>query len=187
MSKYENIIEEYLASAGVNINGNNPWDITITDNRLFPRVLKNKNLGLGEAYMEGWWHCRQIDEFISRILKAGLDEKIKVGYKLLIGSLSALLFNMQSQKRSGMVAEQHYDLDNNLFMSFLDPYNQYSCAYFNNTEDLNEAQIRKMELICKKIDLHPGDHVLDIGCGWGGLAKYMAQERGCTVTAVNIS
>ena len=187
MLSHRDAIEEMLTSAGITINGNNPWDIQITDDRIFPQVLKSKNLGLGEAYMEGWWNCQQLDEFINRILKAGLDGKIKVGYKFLINSLSAVLFNMQSQKRSCMVAEQHYDLDNNLFMSFLDTYNQYSCAYFNDTEDLNDAQLKKMELICKKIDLRPSDHVLDIGCGWGGFAKYMAEHHGCAVTAINIS
>jgi cyclopropane-fatty-acyl-phospholipid synthase len=94
---------------------------------------------------------------------------------------------MQSRIRSRVVAEQHYDFDNELFMSFLDPYNQYSCAYFDGTEDLSEAQVKKMELICRKINLSKDDDVLDIGCGWGGFAKYMAERYGCRVTAINIS
>lgn len=187
MSNSVNLIKELLSSAGITINGGNPWDIRINDDRLFTRVLSSKNLGLGEAYMEGWWDCRQLDEFFYRILKARLDGKIRAGYKIILGSLSAILFNMQSKKRSGIVAEQHYNLGNDLFLSFLDPHNQYSCAYFDGTEDLNEAQIKKMELICKKLALQPGDQVLDIGCGWGGLAGYMAQKYGCSVTAVNIA
>ncbi|MEN6375405.1 MAG: cyclopropane fatty acyl phospholipid synthase [Smithella sp.] len=187
MLSHRNIIEKILASAGITVNGSNPWDIQVKDERTFSQMLQSKNVGLGEAYMAGWWDCERLDEFIYRILKSGLDTKIKEGYKFLINSLSAAIFNMQSQKRSRMVVEQHYNLDNDLFMSFLDPYNQYSCAYFDGTQDLNDAQIKKMDLICKKIDLRQSDHVLDIGCGWGGLAGYMAKHYGCTVTAVNIS
>jgi len=128
-----------------------------------------------------------LDEFVCKILTSGLDKKITGGIKLLIPLLSAILFNMQSKIRSRAVAEQHYDLDDELFMSFLDPYNQYSCAYFDETDDLNEAQVKKMELICKKINLSKDDNVLDIGCGWGGFAKYMAGHYGSRVTAINIS
>ncbi|MCG6537428.1 MAG: hypothetical protein L7F78_22630 [Syntrophales bacterium LBB04] len=122
MLSYRDTIQEMLTSAGITINGSNPWDIQVADDRIFSQVLKSKNLALGEACIEGWWDCQQLDEFINKILKAGLDGKIKVGYKYLINSLSAFLFNRQSKKRSRMVAEQHYDLDNNLFMSFLDPF-----------------------------------------------------------------
>jgi cyclopropane-fatty-acyl-phospholipid synthase len=72
-------------------------------------------------------------------------------------------------------------------LSFLDPYNQYSCAYFQGTDDLTESQRKKLDLICRKIHLQRGDHVLDIGCGWGGFARYAAEHYDCTVTAVNIS
>lgn len=187
MLNQRNVVEEMLTSAGVTINGSNPWDIQVIDDRTFLQVLRSKSLGLGEAYMEGWWNCRRLDEFICRVLKAGIDGKIKAGCRFLVNSLSAVIFNMQSKNRSRIVAERHYDLDNDLFMSFLDPYNQYSCAYFEGTQDLNDAQIKKMDLICKKIRLCPSDHVLDIGCGWGGLAGYMAKRYGCNVTAVNIS
>jgi cyclopropane-fatty-acyl-phospholipid synthase len=187
MLNHRNVIEEILAPAGITVNGSNPWDIQVRDDRTFLEILKSKSMGLGEAYMAGWWDCQRLDEFVCRVLKAGGDAKIKAGYKFLINSLSAVIFHLQSKRRSNMVVEQHYDLDNDLFMSFLDPYNQYSCAYFEGTQDLNDAQIKKMDLICKKIDLLPSDHVLDIGCGWGGLAGYMAKHYGCEVTAVNIS
>ena len=101
--------------------------------------------------------------------------------------LSAFLFNQQSRRRSHSVAEKHYNLGNDLFLSFLDPYNQYSCAWFNGTDDLAEAQIKKLDLICRKIGLRREDQVLDIGCGWGGLSRYIAERHGCNVTAVNIS
>jgi cyclopropane-fatty-acyl-phospholipid synthase len=176
-----------LATTGITINGNSPWDLHVRDDRTFSRLLQNKSLGLGESYMEGWWDCRQLDEFVCKLLTAGLDRKDKDSFKFLVPVLSAMLFNMQSKIRSRIVAEQHYDLDNELFMSFLDPYNQYSCAYFDGTGNLNEAQLKKMNLICREINLSKDDNVLDIGCGWRGFAKYMAEHYGCRVTAINIS
>jgi len=180
-------IEEMLVPIGVTVNGDNPWDIQVRDERIFSQFVRKKNLGLGESYMEGLWDCQQVDEFICRILKAGLDAKIRGGLKLLIPGICASFFNLQSKINSRIVAERHYNLDNDLFLSFLDPCNQYSCAYFDGTEDLAEAQVKKMELICGKIGLRKDDHVLDIGCGWGGLARYMAERHGCSVTAINIS
>jgi len=171
----------------VEINGPNPWDIRVHDERLYARVLREKNLGLGEAYMDGWWDCERIDEFICRVLRAGLDEAVPGSVAYLLRFFPSLVLNLQSKSRACIIAQRHYDRDNDLFLSFLDPYNQYSCAYFHETDDLAEAQRKKLDLICRKLDLRPGDRVLDIGGGWGGLARYMAERHGCTVTSVNIS
>ena len=72
-------------------------------------------------------------------------------------------------------------------MSFLDPYNQYSCGYFKDTNDLNVAQEKKLDLVCKKLQLKSTDKVLDIGCGWGGFAKYAAEHYGCQVIGITLS
>ncbi len=181
------IVERFLERAGVSINGPNPWDIRVHDERLYTRVLREKNLGLGEAYMDGWWDCPRLDEFICRVLQVGLDEAVTGSPIYLLRSLPALVLNLQSKSRAHIIAKRHYDRDNDLFLSFLDPYNQYSCAVFEGTDNLAEAQKKKLDLICRKLDLQPGDHVLDIGGGWGGLARYMAQQHGCAVTSVNIS
>ncbi|MDX9821630.1 MAG: cyclopropane fatty acyl phospholipid synthase, partial [Syntrophales bacterium] len=187
MHKPKRIIEQFLAEAGIRINGPNMWDIQVLDERFYARVLKSGSLGLGEAYMEGWWNCARIDAFICRLLKARLDERISRNLRTCLSYLSARLFNLQSVARAGIVARRHYDLGDDLFFSFLDPYNQYSCGYFLGTDDLAEAQRKKLELICRKVALKRGDHLLDIGCGWGGFARYAAERYGCTVTAVNIS
>jgi cyclopropane-fatty-acyl-phospholipid synthase len=173
--------------AGVTINGAQPWDVQIHDNRWYRRVCQKKNLGLGESYMDGWWDCGQIDEMISRLLRGGLDDKLKGSFRYSLGFLPEVLFNLQSRARSSMIAEHHYDLDNDLFSSFLDPYHQYSCGFFEATDDLDLAQQKKLDLIAGKLNLSAKDHVLDIGCGWGGLAYYAAKRYGCTVTAANIS
>ncbi|HLA28809.1 MAG TPA: cyclopropane fatty acyl phospholipid synthase [Syntrophales bacterium] len=187
MNGQAKIIEQLLSKTGVRVNGPNPWDIRVQDERLYSRLLKDGSRGLGESYMEGWWDCFRIDGFICRLLGEKLEEKIKGTLQTLLLYLSARLFNLQSPARAKIIARRHYDLGNDLFFSFLDPYKQYSCAYFEGTDDLVEAQRKKLELICRKINLQPQDHVLDIGCGWGGFARYSAETHGCTVTAVNIS
>ncbi|MBN1140360.1 MAG: cyclopropane fatty acyl phospholipid synthase [Deltaproteobacteria bacterium] len=180
-------IRKFLGGADIAVNGDRPWDIQVRDERWYRRVWREKNLGLGESYMDGWWHCRHLDEMVFRLLRGGVDEKIPFGLRDLIAVAPSLVFNLQSCRRSRAVAERHYDLDNELFFSFLDPFFQYSCGFFEETEELDRAQEQKMELICRKLHLGPSDRVLDIGCGWGGLARYMAERRGCAVTGVNIS
>ncbi|MHB9098472.1 MAG: cyclopropane fatty acyl phospholipid synthase [Syntrophales bacterium] len=137
--------------------------------------------------MEGWWDCARIDELICRLLKGNMGGKIRGSLWALLFGLSTRIFNLQSPVRASIAARRHYDLGNDLFFSFLDPCNQYSCAYFQGTDDLTEAQQNKLDLICRKIDLQPKDHLLDIGCGWGGYARYAAEHYGCGVTAVNLS
>jgi len=187
MNGSRKIVEALLSETGVRINGPDPWDIQVRDERFYARVLKDGSLGLGESYMAGWWDCARIDEFIWRVLKGNLEEKVRGNLRMFLAYLSARLFNRQSLARAKIVARRHYDLGNDLFFSFLDPHNQYSCAYFQGTDDLTEAQQKKLDLICRKIDLHPQDHILDIGCGWGGFARYAAEHYGCEVTAINIS
>ena len=137
--------------------------------------------------MLGWWECERVDEFICRVVRSGAEGAVRGGIRLVAAMVPALVRNLQSLSRAGMVAEKHYDLGNDLFGAFLDPYRQYSCGYFLDTDDLAEAQLAKMRLICGKLRLKPGDRVLDIGCGWGGLARFMAEEYGCSVVGVNIS
>jgi cyclopropane-fatty-acyl-phospholipid synthase len=180
-------VEQLFQAAGIAINGTRPWDIQVNDARWYSRVLRHKNLGLGESYMDGWWDCRRIDQMICRLLHGGIDLKIRGNLRYLIRLLPALILNLQSRRRCRVIARRHYNLGNDLFAAFLDPYQQYSCGYFKNTDDLAQAQQNKLALICSKLTINPQDRVLDIGCGWGGLARYVAQNHGCAVTAVNIS
>jgi len=186
VERERHFVENILSQAGITINCTRPEDIRVKDDRFYRRVLSDGNLGLGESYMDGWWECDRLDEFFHCILKARLDEKVKVKFTDL-PSLLLFFVNKQSRSRSRIVADRHYNLGNDLFQSFLDPYNQYSCAYFDGVDDLNSAQVKKLDLICRKMALKQGDRVLDIGCGWGGFARYAAENYGCRVTAVNIA
>lgn len=187
MGTAQRILTDLFARAGVAVDGPAPWDVRVHDERFFGRVLRHKNLGLGESYEDGWWDCPRIDEFIRRLLSARLDQAVRGSPRLALAALPARLVNLQTRHGSQVVARRHYDLGNELFLSFLDENLQYSCGYFRNGDNLDEAQRGKLELICDKLGLRPGHTLLDIGCGWGGLARYVARTRGCAVTAVNIS
>lgn len=183
----EKIVTEMMGKANIRLGGSDPWDIRVKDDRFYGRVLRDHSLGLGESYMDGWWECDRIDRMIHRLIEAHLDEEVKKSFRMVTSVIAARMFNRQSKYRAREVADRHYNLDNDLFFSFLDPYKQYSCAFFNGSKRLDDAQRHKMELICRKTELSPGDKVLDIGSGWGGLAKYMAERYDCEVTGVNIS
>jgi cyclopropane-fatty-acyl-phospholipid synthase len=201
MAACRQVLTHLLAEADVEIDGRNPWDIRIKDNRMFREILLRKNLALGEGYMRGWWDCERVDEFICRVLKSGAADQVRGCWRLIAKSLPSLLLNLQTPSRSRIVARRHYDLGNDLFQAFLDPYLQYSCAYFKDMDepdfetapnqavrrDLASAQRAKLRMICDKLCLGPGQRLLDIGCGWGGLARFAAEEYGCSVVGVNIS
>ena len=181
------IAAELLGRAGIEINGPAPSDLRIKNPLFFKRVLQEGSLGLGESYMDGWWDCERLDIFFHKVLRAGLENQLPHHFKDTLRIASARLFNLQSKKRSWIVGKEHYDLGNDLFSRMLDPYMQYSCAYWKDAETLDDAQQAKLDLICRKLELEPGMRVLDIGCGWGGLAYYMAKNYQVSVVGVTIS
>ena len=181
------IAEEMLSQAGITINGNQPQDIRVKNPEFFHRVLQEGSLGLGESYMDGWWECDRLDIFFQRILAAELDTHLPKHFSDIVSIASARIFNYQTRKRAWIVGKEHYDLGNDLFSRMLDPYMQYSCAYWKDAETLEQAQQAKLRMICEKLQLKPGMKLLDIGCGWGGLAQFAAQEYGVSVQGVTIS
>lgn len=187
MSRVEKIATELLAMADVKIDGGRDWDVTVHNQELFARVVKENSLGLGESYMDGWWDCKALDQLFCRILAAKLDKKAKKNIKMMAALLASKLLNMQSKTRSKKVADIHYNLDNELYSRMLGPSMAYTCAYFKDTDDLDEAQKAKYDLVCRKLQLKPGEKVLELGCGWGGLAKHAAEHYGVEMTSVNIS
>ncbi|PWC22304.1 cyclopropane fatty acyl phospholipid synthase [Brenneria roseae subsp. roseae] len=181
------IADDMLTQSGMTINGAEPWDIHVNHSSFFKRVLQQGSIGLGESYMDGWWDCDRLDMFFHRILRAHLDEKMPSRVNDILRIAIARLTNLQSRKRAWIVGKEHYDLGNDLFCHLLDPYMQYSCGYWKRADNLCDAQRDKLDMICNKLQLQPGMTLLDIGCGWGGLAAYAAQHYGVTVHGVTIS
>ncbi len=178
-------IEKMLKSADIKINGKRPWDITVHDDSFYTRLLLG-SLGAGESYMEGLWDCEQLDEMFWHLLKTGVESQT-IRLDKVITNLTGKFVNLQTKSRSKKVAEIHYDLGNDFYAAMLDPYMQYTCGYWKDANNLNDAQLDKLDLICRKLELHPKEKVLEMGCGWGGFAKFAAENYGCHVTAVNIS
>lgn len=185
--KSETILRELLENGGVGVEGKNPWDLQVHDPRFYDRVLRQSTLGLGESYMDGWWDCEAIDQLIDKVLKARLDAQIRGDLRLLLPILRAKIMNMQSPSRAFEVGERHYDLGNDLYRAMLDKRLNYTCAYWKNASNLDEAQEAKLDLVCKKIGLKPGMSILELGCGWGSFARYAAEKYGASVVGVTVS
>ncbi|HHL9589984.1 TPA: cyclopropane fatty acyl phospholipid synthase [Citrobacter braakii] len=179
--------KELLSQADIRINGSRAWDIQLHHAGFFKRVLQQGSLGLGESYMKGWWDCERLDILFCKILKAKLDQQMPGNLKDILRIASARLFNLQSRSRAWIVGKEHYDIGNDLFALMLDPHMQYSCAYWKDATTLDDAQNAKLKMICEKLQLKPGMRLLDIGCGWGGLAEYAARHYGVAVEGVTIS
>lgn len=183
----KNFIINLSQMAGININGQQPWDIQVHNEEFYNRVVKEGALGLGESYMDAWWDCTALDEFFHRAVRAQLETKLKSNYALLLKLFLAKLFNFQTKKRALIVGKQHYDLNNLLFQCMLDSRMNYTCGYWKTAQNLEEAQLAKLDLVCRKLKLEAGMRVLDIGCGWGSFAKYAAENYGANVVGITIS
>lgn len=181
------LVEKHLRMAGIEINGPHPWDFRVNNPRIFDRIIRQGSLGLGEAYMDGWWDTKKLDEFFVRILSASLEEKVRGDWRMLPYFLRQYLFGMLSKSRAFLIGKTHYDLGNDLYRVMLDQHLIYTCAYWKNARNLDEAQKAKLDLVCRKLNLQPGQKVLDIGCGWGGFAKFAAENYGAHVVGITVS
>ncbi|MGM0594488.1 MAG: cyclopropane fatty acyl phospholipid synthase [Pseudomonadota bacterium] len=183
------ILEELLEGTGVCFNGDAPWDIQVHNPQTYQRILSKGSLGFGEAYMDGMWEAQRLDELFHRLLRAGVDERVQnlQRIRLLLAVARNTLLNPQSYRRAFQVGEQHYDTGNDIFEAMLDSSMSYSCGYWAEADNLEQAQFDKLDLICRKLELQPGEKLLDIGCGWGGMARHAAEHYGVEVTGVTVS
>ena len=179
-------IENLLKSADIRIGGNRPYDINVHNEKLYRRVLSHGSLGLGESYMDGWWDTPRLDEFFYKVISTKLEERVSRG-RMIIPILRAKLFNMQKKSRAFQVGEVHYDAGNDLYKAMLDKKMVYTCGYWKDANNLDEAQEAKLDLVCRKIGLKKGMKVLDVGCGWGSFAKYAAEKYEAEVVGVTVS
>jgi cyclopropane-fatty-acyl-phospholipid synthase len=180
-----------MEAAGIQPGGPGDCDPQILDPRFYGRVLREGSLGLGDAWMDGWWTVRSLDGMLFRLMAHGVDERVH-GVHGWLDDLRALLVNLQAGRRALAVGERHYDLGNDLFEAMLGKRLVYSCGYWRETAavdgmTLDDAQEAKLDLVCRKLGLRPGMRVLDIGCGWGEALKFAAERYGVSGVGVTIS
>jgi len=137
--------------------------------------------------MDGWWSCAKLDQLFDRMLSARLDKKVKKEKRIFMAIFRAKIMNAQSRSKAYIIGKRHYDIGNRLFSIMVDKRMNYSCGYWENAITLDDAQKAKLDLICKKLLLKPGMTVLDIGCGWGGFAKWAAERYDVKVLGITVS
>jgi len=175
-----------LEKADIRINGDRPWDLQLHRPQALDEIVARHSLGLGETYMRGDWSCAALDDFFYRLLRTNLQSQIKPLHHFWRIARSHIL-NLQSRRRAFQVGEHHYDLGNDFYRAMLDSRMTYSCGYWKDAGNLEDAQTAKLDLICRKLGLEPGMQLLDIGCGWGSLVSYAAEHYGVECTGVTVS
>ena len=177
----------------VGFAGERPWDLQVHNPALFGDLIRRGSLALGEAYVRGDWDCAALDQLFTRLLRSSLSRQVASGFlpsAQLLGVLRRQAehwINWQTRRRSTRVAELHYDIDHRIYAATLDSRLIYSCAHWQYADDLETAQLHKLQRICLKLELEPGMRLLDVGCGWGALAAYAAQAHGVEVVGITLS
>jgi len=144
---------EFFKKADIIINGSRPWDIQVHNDKFFNRLLRDGSIAMGESYMDGWWDCKAIDQMVCNSLRAKLYEERQNYFFRKLHFLKTLITNQQSKSGTTRDVRFHYDLGIDLFENMLDKTMNYSCGYWKNAKTLDQAQIAKMDLVCKKLYL----------------------------------
>lgn len=181
------ILQKLFDLAGISINGNKPYDIQVHKEELYSRILKGGFLACGESYMDGWWDCEALDQLVDMVMRVNYEDYIKKNWQVFLHILRSKVINLQKTSRVYEVGEKHYDIGNPLYQAMLDKRMLYTCGYWKNADNLEDAQEAKLDLVCKKINLRPGMSVLELGCGWGSFMKYAVEKYGVSVTGVTVS
>ncbi|WP_114238155.1 cyclopropane fatty acyl phospholipid synthase [Dyella sp. C9] len=175
-----------LEHAGVHLDGLGATDMHVHDDRVYARVFAHGSLGLGESYMDGWWDADDLAGMFTRLLGARIDTELR-SLDTLLAHLKARFVNLQRGEHAFDIGRVHYDLGNALFRAMLGKRLVYSCGYWAEADNLDDAQVAKLDLICRKLRLKPGQRVLDIGCGWGEALKYAAETYGVEGVGITVS
>ena len=177
--------QRYGAGSGLAV------ELTVHDPRFYSDLAFGGSIGAAEAYMQGHWTVSDLTALV-RILLQNRDvlDGMESGAARLTAPLQKALhwLNRNTRPGSRRNISAHYDLGNELFRLFLDPTMMYSSAIFERPDmTLEEAQLARLDRICRKLDLRPGEHLLEIGTGWGAMAIYAAKHYGCRVTTTTLS
>ena len=189
--------QNLLSLADIKIGGERAWDIQIRDERFYGSVAHRGSLGLGESYMNGWWDAQELDQFFFKVFGANLESKVRFSWPAVSSFIEGFLLNLQTRSHAFDIGEKHYDVGNDLYKAMLGKSLTYTCGYWpaspasgqggKDAKNLDEAQEAKLDLVCRKIGLKPGDSVLDIGCGWGSFLKFAAEKYGAHGLGVTVS
>ena len=186
------LVNDALGSAEFGRAGDGPAVVLdVLDPGFYRALAGNGSVGAGEAYMDGQWRCSDLVALVQLLVRnRDLLDGMETGSARLGGlamqALHALRRNTRAGSRRNIAA--HYDLGNDFFRLFLSADLMYSSAYWAGDDDtLEAASTRKLDVICRKLALNPGDHVVEIGTGWGGFALHAARHYGCRVTTTTIS
>jgi cyclopropane-fatty-acyl-phospholipid synthase len=165
-------------------------EVTINNPEVFARLIREGDLGFSDAYLDGWWTTPDLQTFMD-FIHADNDDMYDgfSGIAIVRAWEKARFWFQSNSKRQALKnISHHYDLGNDFYSLWLDDTMTYSSALFNTgQESLENAQIAKYASMIDQMAVKPGDHVLEIGCGWGGFAEYAAKERGLKVTGLTIS
>lgn len=183
----EKIVREHFEAADIGLDGKRPTDIKVHNHGFYGRLLRDSSLGLGESYMDGWWDCEELDGMVAKATLGALKNKMPGDWRNRAENARAFVLNLQNRARAPEVAHVHYDLGNDLYEAMLDPRMLYTCGYWPKASNLDEAQEHKIDLICRKLGLKEGMTMLDLGCGWGGLAAWAAEKYGVRALGISIS
>ncbi len=179
-------VSDLLHTADVRLGGTEPVDLQVHDERLYTRVFDHGSLGFGEAYMDGWWDADDLPGMFTRMLRAQIDQKLHT-FDAVVAHLKARFINLQRGEHAYTIGKAHYDLGNDLFHAMLGQRLVYSCGYWAQADNLDDAQVAKLDLVCRKLQLKRGQRVLDIGCGWGEALKYAAETYGVSGVGITVS
>ncbi len=156
----------------------------------YRRVCTHGTLGFGESYMEGWWDCAdgELMECVAIFLLNKLHQRAHINPFLKLWILGQRSFTRASRAFSRRCVAHHYDAGNHLYEHFLDESLTYSCGYQRSPGDtIEQMQAQKHELICRKLNLAPGQHIVDLGCGFAGMLIHAAKHYGVTGLGVTLS
>ncbi len=187
MKQEKKIVESFLDGTGIAINGNNPYDPKIHNENFYGRVLRHGSLGLGESYVDGWWDCDNLDQFFDKILRINIDSRATHNWNVVSGFILNSMLNAGKKSKAFEIGKKHYDIGNDLYQAMLDKRLTYTCGYWKNAKNLDEAQEAKLDLVCRKIGLQHGQKILDIGSGWGSFIGYAAQKYGANALGITVS
>lgn len=180
------LLDSLMRQAGIEIGGTGPASVRILNEDAYEIALIRGFTGLREAYVDGLWDAERLDVVTDKMLSHRVPLQWGERVELALSGLSGRLLNLQSQRRNAK-SRRHYNLGNDLYRAMLDQRMVYSCAYWRNAKTLDEAQEAKLDLVCRKLGLSRGMRVLDIGCGWGSLARFAAERYGVSVVGITIS